>query len=465
MELKDYLGILRRRWLMIVAITLLVTGAAAGVTFLMTPQYTSSVKLFITTSANEDSNSALQSGQYGLQRVTSYVDQVTDENVAGQVIDRLGLEVSESELVGRVEATNVPQTVNIVVTVTDTSPSQAQALAQTYGEVMEDRVRALETTDPGATPPIKASIVNDAVLPSSPSSPQPVRNIGLGLVLGLLLSFGLAVLREVLDTTVKSPADLAGLDTSVLGTIPFDPQAKKRSLVSDLAPHAPRAEAFRVLRTNLQFVDIDASNKVYVVTSALPGEGKTSTSVNLALTLAQAGTRTLLVECDLRRPKAAASLGLDSAVGVTTSLVGRIAWKDAVQQVDGVGLDVLAAGAVPPNPAELLQSKAMATLLDEVRAIYDVVIFDAPPLLPVVDAAVIASQVDGALLVTKFGSTTHDQVGEAKKRLDNVDAHLSGVLLNMTPTSSRRYGYGYGYGYGYAPETADQPKRRKEAKD
>lgn len=177
--------------------------------------------------------------------------------------------------------------------------------------------------------------------------------------------------------------------------------------------------------------------------------------VNLALALAQGGEHVLLIECDLRRPRAARSLGLDAAVGVTTVLVGKATLAEALQEVDG--LDVLAAGAIPPNPAELIQSGAMKDLLAEVRHRYDVVLMDAPPLLPVTDAALLAAQADGALVVVRHGKTTRDQLRGALQRLRQVDGAALGIVFNMTPRSGGAYGYGYGYG----PDGGESTRRSR----
>ena len=217
-----------------------------------------------------------------------------------------------------------------------------------------------------------------------------------------------------------------------------------------------------MLRTNLQFVDIDAATKVFVVSSALPGEGKTTTSVNLALTLAQTGQKTLLIECDLRRPKATHALGMDNSVGVTTVLLGKVSFEDALQEDPGSGLAVLGSGAIPPNPAELLQSRAMTELLDRARERFDTVIIDAPPLLPVTDAALLGVHADGAIVVVAHGRTTKEQLSQAADRLEQVDASLVGLVLNMAPAKNRGGGYGYGYGYGYAPESEQPPAKRSK---
>jgi hypothetical protein len=221
------------------------------------------------------------------------------------------------ELTEKISATVTRETVILGISVTDPNPQQAQALAQAVAEELTEFVSELETPPGRANAPIKASIVDAASLPDAPVSPQPIRNLGLAAVLGLLLGLGAAVLRELLDTTVKTHDDIEEIArTAVMGNIAFDPEAPKSPLITSLGTHAPRVEAFRVLRTNLQFVNVDSDSKVFVVTSSLPEEGKTTTATNLAITLAQAGQRVLLVEADLRRPKISTNLKLETAVGL-----------------------------------------------------------------------------------------------------------------------------------------------------
>ncbi|MQW78082.1 polysaccharide biosynthesis tyrosine autokinase [Nocardioides sp. dk4132] len=462
MELRDYLRLLRRRWLMILSVTAVVLAAAATLTFTATPQYQSSAQLFISTSTQDGgSGDAYQGALFSSQRVTSYAQQVDTTQLADSVIADLDLDLTAAELKDKVSADVVPDTVMVQIAATDPEPVLAQAIAQSYAEQLSAWIEEIETV--GGRTPVRASLSDAASLPSNPSSPQPVRNLGLGLVLGLLLGVGLALLRELLDTTVKDPAEATTLTTApMLGSIAYDAAARAEPLITSLPTTAPRAEAFRVIRTNLQFLEVDHAEKVVVVTSALPNEGKTSTSLNLALSLAQAGKKTLLIEGDLRRPKASAALGLDHAVGVTTVLVGKVSLEEAIQKHPGTDLSVLSAGAIPPNPAELLQSQAMTELLAKIRSEFEVVIIDAPPLLPVTDAALLASHADGALLVVRYGSTTRDQLAQSVERLASVDAKALGLVMNMVPSRRRGSSYGYGYGYGYAPEAAETGKRKKD---
>ncbi len=464
MELRDYLRIARRRWTLILGCMVAAIAVAGIVTFQMTPQYSSSARLFVSTSQS-DSSQAYQGSLFSEQRVTSYADLVSGQELSRRVIENLGIDMEPDELAEKIDATVVPETVIMEISVTDSSPKTAQQLTQAVATELAEYVDELETPPGKTNAPIKASIVDPASLPETPVAPQPTRNLALAAVLGLLLGLGAAVLRELLDTTVKTNEDVVETaQSAVMGNIAYDSHAVKKPLVTDLGSHAPRVEAFRVLRTNLQFVNIDSPSKVFVVTSSVPGEGKTTTSTNLAITLAQAGQRVLLVEGDLRRPKISENLHLETAVGLTTVLVGRIDLEDAIQDYSVENLSVLTSGTIPPNPAELLQSQAMGDALKRMRKMFDVIIIDAPPLLPVTDAALLTSQSDGALLVVRHGKTTKDQLSHSMARLQAVGGRALGVVLNMVPLRrggdayGDSYGYGYGYGYGYAPE----PGRRKD---
>jgi receptor protein-tyrosine kinase len=451
-ELRDYLSIARRRWLLILGSVAVCAAIAGALTAQATPQYVSSAKLFVSTTPSTSSD-AYQGGLFSQQRVSSYADMATGVELAQRVVDTLNLSISPTELSGKISASVVPDTVLLKVSVTDPSPAEAQRIDKAVVEQVGNFVAELETP-PGADNPIlKATVVDPPRLPSAPSSPRPVRNLGLGCLVGLLLGFGLAVLREIMDTSVKSVSDVPELaDTPVLSALPFDAAVPDTPLIAALPRNAPRAEAFRVFRTNLQFVEVDHKSKAFVVTSSVPNEGKSVTAANVALALAQAGSRVLLVDADLRRPQVAQLLGLESNVGLTTLLIGSVRIEDAVQRHTQSGLDVITSGAKPPNPAELLQSHTMRELVGQLRERYEVIIFDAPPLLPVTDAALVAAQTDGAILVVRYGKTTKEQAGGAVERLEAVDARPLGVVLNMIPqrrgVGSSRYGYGYGYGLG-----------------
>lgn len=442
---------------------LAVTLAVASVlTWQTTPLYSSSTRIFVSTSPS-DSAQAYQGNLFATQRITSYASLVKDRPLAEKVSDDLGGGFDPDVLRDEVTATVDPETVILQITATDPDPVAARDIADAYANQLQTLVAKLETPDGKKRPLVKASITDNAQVSDTPVSPQPVRNLGLALVLGLLLGVGVAVLRELLDTSVSSAEDVAQVtQTPILGHIGADSSAVRRPPYEVLSDVTPWAEAFRVLRTNMQYVEVDQDQRVFVVSSSLPSEGKSTTAVNLAITLALAKQRVALVECDLRRPLIAKRLGLDDGVGTTSVLIGKVQLQDAMQSYADTGLKVLACGPIPPNPSELLQSNAMEKLLAELRDDFDIVILDAPPLLPVTDAALLAAQADGALVVVRHGKTTRDQLRHAIERIEAVDAKPIGVVINLAPSrrTGKSYGYGYGYSYGYrydslAPTVSD----------
>jgi tyrosine-protein kinase len=465
-ELRDYWTTVRRRWRVVVAVLAVTVGAAAFITWQATPMYSSSARLFVATSES-DATQAYQGNLFATQRVESYADIVPkSRKLAEQVVDDLG-DGSDPDVVrSQVKATVVPDTVNLEITATDADPVRARDIAQAYAEALSDLVATLETPEGKSNALIKAEIVDDAHVSTSPVSPQPVRNLGLGLVLGLLLGVGLAVVRELLDTSISSTEDVAQVTPApVLGRITSDPTAVREPVDTSLAGTSSWSEAFRVLRTNLQYIEVDNDQKVFVITSAVPEEGKSTTAVHLAVTLALTHQKVALVECDLRRPLIAKRLDIDGAVGTTSVLIGQVSLREAMQSYGDTGLKVLACGPIPPNPSELLQSKAMETMLAQLRAEYDIVLLDAPPLLPVTDAALLSAQADGALLVLRHGKTSKDQLSHAVERLDAVDAKTLGIVLNMVPVRHRAGdAYSYTYQYAYAarrePDTGSGGRQR-----
>ncbi|WP_343907989.1 polysaccharide biosynthesis tyrosine autokinase [Nocardioides aquiterrae] len=449
MELKDYWLAVRHRWRVVVASVAVAVAVAAALTWQATPQYASTASIFVSTSPS-DAADAYTGNLFATQRVSSYAELVGKRKLAERVADNLGGGIDPAELQSQVSTSVNPDTVILEITATDPDPVQAREIAQAYAQALSDEVAVLETPQGKNDALVQASIVDNAQVTDTPVSPRPVRNLGLALVLGLLVGLGLAVLRELLDTTLKSTEDVAAVTPApILGRINADSTAVRRPPAEVLASATPWSESFRVLRTNMQYVEVDHDQKVFVVTSALPAEGKSTTAVNLAVTLAQANQRVALIECDLRRPLIAERLGLDAGVGTTSVLIGKVHLRDALQKYADTDLWVLASGPIPPNPSELLQSNAMEKLIGELRDDFDIVILDAPPLLPVTDAALLAARADGALIVIRHGKTTKDQLTHAIERVEAVDAKVVGVVVNLAPARKAGRSYGYGYGYGY----------------
>jgi capsular exopolysaccharide synthesis family protein len=333
--------------------------------------------------------------------------------------------------------------------VTDRDPAQAAKLANAVATQFSKVVEALEQTTAGQPSPVKLSVTHPAQVPVGPATPRTKLDIAVAVLLGLVLGLGLAFLREMLDNTVKDPDELATLSVlPVLGVVPWDKRAAASPISFRADMHGSRAEGFRQLRTNLQFVDIDNPPKVIAVTSALPQEGKSHTALNLAAALAEAGQRVCLIEADLRKPSLADALGIVGDVGLTSVLIGHVSLTDVLQNA-GDNLQVLVAGSTPPNPSELLNSEAFKHTLRTVRGSVDTVIIDTAPLLPVTDGAQIAALADATVLVVRASKTSREQITRAIETLSNVDVTPVGVILSMAAT---RRGGTYSYYYGeYRP--------------
>lgn len=364
-----------------------------------------------------------------------------------------------STLAEKITATTPPDTVLIDVTVTDPSPTKARDVAQAIADTFPTVVSDLERVTPSSASPVKVTLLREPTANTRAVSPRPLRNIALGVVLGVLLGFGAALLKQLLDTKLRTKEDVEGVtDKIVLGGIPFDADAAKHPLIIQADPLAGRAEAFRSLRTNLQFVDATNHPRIIVVTSSIAGEGKSSTTANLALAMAESGASVCVVEGDLRRPRLLTYLGLEGSVGLTDVLIGRYDLEDVLQPFGAHSLTVLGAGATPPNPSELLGSTAMRTVLDDLRSRFDYVLIDGAPVLPVTDSTVLTRLADGAIIVAGSGIVSKDQFDHALETFETVNGTVLGIVINRIPRQARG---AYDYRYEYRPDAPKTPEGRR----
>ena len=458
--MREYLRIFWKRWRLIAVCTLLALGAAAGAIFTMTPQYQASTQLFVSAQSGQtDAGQLAMGGTFTQQRVKSYADIVTSPLVLQPVIEQLGLKTTPAKLARSITADAPVDTVLIEVAVTQTSPALSAAVANAVSTQFTVVVDQLERPTSSSSSPVKVSLVRRASVPEGPTSPRIPMNLALGLLLGLVLGVAVAVLLESLDTSIANPADLEAIGApSLLAAIVYDPEAGKQPVMEN--GNGLRGEAFRQLRTNLQFVDVDHPPRTLVVTSSVPGEGKSATTCNLAMTLAHAGSRVVLVEADLRRPTMGSYLGLEPGAGLTTALIGRADVTDLLQPFGPI--EVLTCGPIPPNPSELLGSDLMRELLAGLAERFDYVVIDAPPLLPVTDAAVLSKIVDGVIVLVRSGKTRREQLTRALDHLKSVDARILGSVLNMVPSKGRD-AYMYGYSYDYRSAEAERGRNKPVA--
>lgn len=327
----------------------------------------------------------------------------------------------------------------------------------------------------------KVRILDEAVPPIEPISPNKKLNLLIGMILGLALGICLTFLREYLDRTVRSVEDIEVFGLPLLATIPridsemlndgFESKngnsnstkkgEEQMRLVTHFRPKSPVSEAYRTLRTNIQFSNSEQKLRNLLVTSAGPGEGKSTTIANLAIAMSLQGTRTILIDADLRRPVVHKTFGLEKNKGLTNVLVGQMAIDDAIQKSSVKNLDILTSGILPPNPAELLGSNRMQDVISELKDCYELCVFDTPPLVAVTDAAVLSKELGGVLLVVKAGVTQRDALTRGLELLRNVDARILGVLLNGVSRENSYGSYYYYQQYYYYGENGSKKRKRR----
>lgn len=323
-------------------------------------------------------------------------------------------------------------------------------------------------------------IIDPAIDVETPVKPKKKLNLMLGMLIGLGLGIVLAFVVEYFDNSVKSHEELERLGYNILGTIPqieMEKYEKKLEhklekigpmegrkiearLITHLDPKSPVSESYRTLRTNLQFSKIDRKIKTILITSSGPKEGKSTTAANLAIAMAQAGNKVVLVDADLRRPVVHSIFGMKKDEGITNYLMETITYEQLVKTTFHENLFVICSGVLPPNPSELLASRAMDELIHKLKDQFDLVIFDSPPVIAVTDAAILSTKVDGTILVVNAGHTNRDALARGKTLLDGVNARLLGVLLNGVKIDGMYGSYYYYYYHHYYSKPGHKKKRR-----
>lgn len=530
MELKRYLGVLKR-WAWLIVLGAVIAGAATYfISSSMTPVYSASSRYIIDEapgSSNANEYSQLLTEQKLAQ---TYVEIATARPVLEETIIRLDLPFAVKDLREMVSISAPADTQILIIRVEDTDPERAALIANTVGEVFIDLNQARENlryAEPIATWQTRMEAIatdisklegairdfgdaetaeqtailtrlqtdlNEAqirytdafnslnelqqeqakessnIVPIEsakasfiPIRPRTVTNTVLATIAGALLAIGIVFLIEYLDDTIKNQDQvLADTGLSSLGAIAQikagDPS---ESIVAYLRPRDPLSEAYRVLRTNLGFSAIDGELRSILVTSGSPGEGKSTTAANLAIVMAQAGKRVVVIDSDLRRPVQHKILSVGNNRGLTTALLdGETPVTFHLQNTKIRGLRVLSSGPIPPNPAEILSSQRMSQLIEELYKEADILIFDTPPVLTVTDAAVLAPKTDGTIFVVHVGKTRRDTLSQAVERIKKTNAHPLGIVLNRIKPSHGSYYY-YQYYNTYSQDGKKRTKKRR----
>ena len=452
LDMHDYLRILRRSWILVVATALTGLLVGAAVSLLTKPTYASNTQLFVALNNSASVQDLQQADSFGQARVQSYVKTVTTPVVLQPAIDSLGLSVTADALARQVEASADPNTVLINISVTNESAARAADIAQAVAISLTKAVDKLEKPTTGNSP-VSLSMITPAKVATHASTPNTPMNLIFGLIVGLALGVGIAILRSVLDNRIRSEADLRLVTSApLLGGTGLDADAFSKPLLTQIDQQSPRAESFRQLRTNLEYAINSSKATSILVTSSIPGEGKTTTATNLAIAIAQTGRKVCLVDADLRRPQMCEYLGLDGNAGLSAALSGDADVKDVLQHWGPDTLYVLPSGQIPPNPSELLGSADLKALIVRLESEFDIVILDAPPVLRVSDATVLAQHVGGVLVVVNAQVMRQRMLVKTLSALELVGSNVLGVVLTHLPkTGPDAYPYTY-RGYSAAKD-------------
>ena len=464
-------AVIGRWWLVAVSAILCAVLFFVGTFYLVTPQYTSSALFYVNNNLSiGDTALSITSGDLSAAKslVNSYIVILKSRASLNEVIDYSGVKRTVGELQGMISAASVNSTEVFEVKVQSSDPKEAEKIANAIAYILPKRISSIvEGTS--------AKVVDYAIVPSVPSSPNYPKKTFLGFAIGLFLSIAYLVIRELFDMTIRSEEDVSqSCNVPILAAVPdMTVQGKgsryygygsshkdKKAATTNQAPillgrniSFAASEAYKLLRTKLQFSFAGKNTCPIVgVSSALAGEGKSLSAVNLAFTLAQLDKRVLLIDCDMRRPSLALKLQIAKVPGLSNYLTGQATLTDVVQPCGGdvkEGFDVIASGRNPPNPIELLSSSVMEELLADLRMSYDYILLDLPPVGEVSDALVAAKMCDGILLVARqnYGNTM--ALAHAVQQFEFVESRILGIVLNAMTERTARYGYGYRYGKKY----------------
>lgn len=449
MDYSEILRLLKLHWKFLVFMGLL--GSLVGSALSLTAQreYVANSQVFVVTSLGNSAADLAQGGNYSQQQAKNYSNIVKSELVLDPVIRALDLDHSTSSLARQISSTVPLNTSIISVSVTDNDPKRASQIANSVISSLSGRVAALSPTPVGGAASIRMEVIQSAVPPTIPSSPNVKVNVAVGIAIGVLLGAAFIVIRSKLNNTIRTSDQVRDITkATLLGRLDIVDTDENGLQVSSLMPTSSlNQERVKQIRTNLTFLQPSEEHKVLVFTSSVPNEGKSSVSANLALSLATLGKRVCLIDADLRKGTLAGMFDLDGTNGLTSVLSGQLELADVLQTWGPDQLTVLLAGEVPPNASELLSSRAMAETLNELRKAFDVTIIDTPPVLPVTDGVILGQHCNGVVMVVGAGRVTTTELRAGVDILQVSQTPILGTILNMAAPENHPHSQGH-YGYG-----------------
>lgn len=448
MELKEFFYIVRKRLFSILLITLTVTLATGVVSyFVIKPKYKVDISVIIGKTENKINSSAPTYNDVMMYQtmVKTYSKLTKSRIVAENVINELNLKsMKVSDLLSMITVTQDIDTQFLTITVVSKDPEQAMNIANQFAKSLKKVSIKINEVD-------IVKLIDEAQLPTIKDSPKPALNIAIACFLGIMISIGLVFLLEYLDNTIKTKEDVEKVvKLPVIGTITLNEikdnanMQKKTAAIKKLKSQI--SEQFRTLRTNIRFSSLGDEIKSIIVTSSLPGEGKSTVISNLALAMASSGKKVVIMDCDFRKPNIHKRFSLSNSKGLTNILVQDKKLEEIIIATDVTNLYVLTSGPIPPNPSELLGSNNMKTILNDLINIFDIVLIDTPPILTITDAQILSALSQGTIIVSSYGKTEKNELLSAKENIDKVGGKILGVVINKIPEKNNgQYGDYYIY--------------------
>ncbi len=432
----------RKLWWLVVLLAFVGGAASFGVSAMQTPQYRSTASLHFALNQGASAVDLNQGSAYTQSQMLSYAQLVQGSRVLDPVVEDLDLDLSTRELAKHIEVSIPQDTVTMRITATTTDPQLSADLATSVSEHLIDAVKEIAPADPEGAPTLTVVIYDDAVPPKYQSSPNKTKDALMGAAVGVAIGLALALVLLALDTRVRTEEELAeATGLPVLGVVSRSRLLGQRSIAMLQQRLSWTTEEFLRIRSTLAYADVVSTVKVLLVTACRPGEGKSTISANLAMALAGNSDRVLLIDADLRRPRAHEYAGIDGSVGLTNVLLEEVSIDVAVHRLKGTDLALLPAGKIPPNPADLLTSSRFAALVREMGKKYTYVVIDSPPVLSVADATLLSPIVDGVVLAVDATRTRRAALSKSVKMLEASGARLLGTVLNRAKPERRRENY------------------------
>lgn len=447
-DIKELLNYIKEKiWIVGIAIVLSFTTSIIYTQAIKKPIYKSSTTYVL---ISDSGNEGITTSEVTLNEklIATYKEIIKSRNILEKVIAKLNLEYTTNELAKNINVQQVSTSSMIKITVSDNDPELAQKIANTIGEEFSSEIESLYKIS-------NLGMVDPALIPSVASNQSSLKEMVMINGGAVALSLMIVFLLFYFDNTVKDAEQVEDkIKLPVLGNVPIIPKKKgtekQSELIVHIDPKSTISEGVRTIRTNLQFSNVDGNLKKIMVTSSMPGEGKSFTSANLATAFAQDGNKVLMIDCDMRKGRLHKIFKLSNSKGLSNLLIDNVTknYKKYIKETKVENLSIITAGVVPPNPSELLNSEANKKLIEKLEKEYDYIIFDCVPTNGLPDALIVSSLVDKAIIVCAANVTPTEILQKTKNSLQNVDADIAGIVVNKTKASYNKY-YGHYYGKYY----------------